>query len=105
MLNIKDLCVENNTIFTQMLQNKRLFVARTIQYLHRCFKTKDPLFGCQNCGRGPDSLLLMWILTSFIVLMVFFNQDCFELLWALVASKLGQYFKIFENLDFDIGSY
>ena len=37
------LCVENNTIFTQMLENKRPFVLRTIQYLHKCLKTKDPL--------------------------------------------------------------
>ena len=42
-LKTKDLCVENNTIFTQMLEKKRPFVLRTRQYLHRCFKTKDPL--------------------------------------------------------------
>ena len=39
----KNLCVENNTIFTQMLENKRPFVLRTIQYLHGCLKTKDSL--------------------------------------------------------------
>ena len=39
-LKTKGLCVKNNTIFTQMLENKRPFVSRTIQYLHRCLKTK-----------------------------------------------------------------
>ena len=34
---------EKNTIFTQMLENKRPFVSRTKQYLLRCLKTKDPL--------------------------------------------------------------
>ena len=38
---VTPLCVENNVIFTQVLENKRPFVLRTIQYLHRCLKTKD----------------------------------------------------------------
>ena len=38
---VTPLCVKINTIFTQMLENKRTFVSRTIQYLHRCLKTKD----------------------------------------------------------------
>ena len=54
----KNLCVDNNTIFTQMLENKRTFVSRTIQYLHRCLKIKDPLFGCQNWRGVGDFLLL-----------------------------------------------
>ena len=40
----KNFHVENNTIFTQMLENKRTFVSRTVQYLHRCLKIKKPLF-------------------------------------------------------------
>ena len=68
---VTPLCVKINTIFTQMLENKRTFVSRTIQYLHRCLKTndlcvknniiftKDPLFWSQNWRKTPVSLLLV----------------------------------------------
>ena len=32
----------------------------TIQYLHRWLKTKDPLFGDENCPRISDFPLLVW---------------------------------------------
>ena len=50
-------CWEQYNIYTDAWKQKT-FLLRTIQYLHRCLKTKDPLFGDENCARTLNSLLL-----------------------------------------------
>ena len=62
-----------------MPENKRPFVSRTMQYLHRYLKTKDPLFRGQNCYRIPSSTTVA--VTSRIRrnLFVIFDQSATSL--------------------------